>query len=934
MQERHIFIEAIQKGTAAERAEYLHSACGADPDLRRRVERLLVDHDRQNTCFVDTAATALLATAVRAASAFAEPGSTIGPYKLLEPIGEGGYGVVFMAEQKTPVQRRVALKIIKPGMDTKQVIARFEAERQALALMDHPNIAKVFDAGVTETGRPYFVMELVKGVPVTKYCDEQRLTPRQRVELFVQVCHAVQHAHQKGIIHRDIKPTNVLIALYDGKPVPKVIDFGVAKATGQRLTEATMFTGFGDVIGTPQYMSPEQAQLNQLDVDTRSDIYSLGVLLYELLTGTTPLEGKRVREVALLEVLRAVREDEPPPPSTRLTTSVELPAIAAQRRLEPKSLGAVVKGELDWIIMKALEKDRRRRYETVNGLTSDIQRYLRDEPVTAAAPSRAYRLRKYVRRNKATLTAVTLVALALALGTALSTWQAVRATRAERRALAERDEKEQARGVAAAGAARERQARDAEAAQRRQLEDSIDLITRTFERRIPASMLGNPEWFEQHMDAEYRRNDLSPNVKAFLLESEAGLAGTSAEERTVRLLKEARELRARSSGEDDPKTLRDTAVLAIVHLSRGEWPEALPLAEELFNRRRAKLGADHADTLEAAIILACAYRRAGRASESVELMARTFDVLSGQLDPQHVNAFWQLAELAITLRNRALFDDALAVDERLAGVAKSRLGLNNLATLLTMDRQGSDCLRLGRAAEAVTIAEEVVRRSRALQGSDHPQTRMFQLQWTKALRDQGDALQAQGRRDEATAAFRKAAEIDHDRVYVHRALAESLLDQGKVDEAVAVARKAIELRPDDAESFNFLAGMLVSLLPPEHRRPQEAVELAKKAVELSPHDGSPLSTLGVAQYRAGHWQEAVDALRGYMSRRGGGEPIDWLVFAMAQWQLGDRARAHEWYDKAVESTEKSRAELDRLRSEAAELLQVPNTQPATAPARQ
>src|SRR5687767_10008139 len=285
---------------------------------------------------------------------FTAPGTVIGRYKLLEPIGEGGYGTVFMAEQTSPVQRRVAFKIIKAGMDTRQVIARFEAERQALALMDHPNIAKVFDAGVTDTGRPYFVMELDKGMPITKYCDAHHVQPRKRLELFAQVCQAVQHAHSKGIIHRDLKPTDVLVAQYDGRPVPKVIDFGVAKATGQQLTERTMFTGFGDVIGTLEYMSPEQAEVNQLDVDTRSDIYSLGVILYELLTGTTPLEPKRLKHAALLEMLRVVREEEPPKPSMRLSTTEQLPSIAACRGVEPKKLSGIVRGELDWIVMRAL----------------------------------------------------------------------------------------------------------------------------------------------------------------------------------------------------------------------------------------------------------------------------------------------------------------------------------------------------------------------------------------------------------------------------------------------------------------------------------------------------------------------------------------------------------------------------------------------------
>src|SRR5687768_12295578 len=401
--------DAARRRPADERARFLDEACKGDVELRNAVDSLLRAHDQAER-FLETQPQRRLEA----------PGTVIGRYKLLELVGEGGYGSVFMAEQTSPVHRKVALKIIKAGMDTKQVIARFEAERQALALMDHPNIAKVFDAGVTDAGRPYFVMELVKGVPITKYCDEHRLPPRARLELFIQVCQAVQHAHQKGIIHRDLKPTNVLVALYDGKPVPKVIDFGVAKATGQRLTERTMFTGFGDVIGTLEYMSPEQAELNQLDVDTRSDIYSLGVLLYELLTGTTPLENKRARSAALLEMLRVVREEEPPRPSTRLRTAQELPSIAASRGLEPRKLSGLVKGELDWIVMKALEKDRSRRYETANGLAMDVQRYLGDESVQACPPTAWYRFRKFARRNKRALATVSVVGVAVvALATSL-----------------------------------------------------------------------------------------------------------------------------------------------------------------------------------------------------------------------------------------------------------------------------------------------------------------------------------------------------------------------------------------------------------------------------------------------------------------------------------------------------------------------------------
>src|SRR5262249_36051095 len=379
----------------------------------------------------DESASALDSVATADAPPSSEhPGTVIGPYKLLEQIGEGGMGTVWMAEQRAPVKRVVALKVIKAGMDSRQVLARFGAERQALALMDHPNIAKVLDAGATDQGRPYFVMELVKGVPITRYCDEKHLTPRERLELFIPVCQAAQHAHQKGIIHRDLKPSNVVVGLYDGQPIPKIIDFGVAKAAGPRLTEATLFTGFGTIIGTPEYMSPEQAQLDNLDIDTRSDIYSLGVLLYELLTGTTPFTKKDLDQVGLLEMLRVIREQEPTKPSTKLSTAEGLPTLAANRGTEPARLTKLVRGDLDRIVMKAREKDRNCRYETANGLVMDVERYLADEPVQACPPSAAYRFRKFVRRNKAALVTVGFVAVALLLGTVVSVWQAVRASNA------------------------------------------------------------------------------------------------------------------------------------------------------------------------------------------------------------------------------------------------------------------------------------------------------------------------------------------------------------------------------------------------------------------------------------------------------------------------------------------------------------------------
>src|SRR5262245_62072580 len=417
MNEREIFAGAMERASEAERAAFLDGACGGDVALRGRIEGLLREQEELGS-FLESPPPALAGAVgdVTAVASSERPAPVIGPYKLLEPIGEGGMGTVYLAQQTAPVRRLGGLEGTKAGMDSRQVLARFGAERQALALMDHPNIARVLDAGATEQGRPYFVMELVEGVPITRYCDEERLTPRERLELFIPVCQAVQHAHQKGIIHRDLKPSNVLVGLYDGKPVPKVIDFGVAKAAGPKLTEATLFTGFGTVIGTPEYMSLEQAQLHNLDIDTRSDIYSLGVLLYELLTGTTPFPKQDLEKAGLLETLRMIREQEPPKPSTKLSTAEGLPTLAANRRTEPARLTKLVRGELDWIVMKALEKDRNRRYETANDFASDLLRFLNDEPVEACPPSAVYRLRKLVRRNKGPVLASSFVLLALVAG--------------------------------------------------------------------------------------------------------------------------------------------------------------------------------------------------------------------------------------------------------------------------------------------------------------------------------------------------------------------------------------------------------------------------------------------------------------------------------------------------------------------------------------
>jgi serine/threonine protein kinase/WD40 repeat protein len=426
LDEKAIFVEALARPDGSDRDAYLRETCAGQPALLRRLQELLLAHaeaegplDRRPQA-LGVATNALCREG---------PGAVIGPYKILEQIGEGGFGLVFMAEQQEPVRRKVALKVLKPGMDTKQVIARFEAERQALALMDHPNIAHILDGGETASGRPYFVMDLVRGIPLTDFCDQNQWSVRARLDLFVHVCEAVQHAHQKGIIHRDLKPSNIMVTLLDDRPVVKVIDFGIAKATGRQLTDATLFTGFAQLLGTPTYMSPEQAQMNGLDVDTRSDIYALGVLLYELLTGTTPFEQERLRKAGYDEIHRIIREEEPPRPSTRISTLGRAATTVSTRRgSDPRRLNRMFRGELDWIVMKCLEKDRNRRYHTANDLAEDVQRYLHDEQVQACPPSAAYRLKKFLRRHRRPLAAAALLLLALVGGIVGTTWGMLRAT--------------------------------------------------------------------------------------------------------------------------------------------------------------------------------------------------------------------------------------------------------------------------------------------------------------------------------------------------------------------------------------------------------------------------------------------------------------------------------------------------------------------------
>jgi serine/threonine protein kinase/predicted negative regulator of RcsB-dependent stress response len=693
--EEAIFLAAMEKPTLQERVAYVEGACGGDEQLAHRVGELLKSHEESQGP-LDAPPPGIGATRDRS-SITEEPGTQIGPYKLLEEIGEGGFGVVYMAEQTEPVRRRVALKIIKPGMDSRQIIARFEAERQALAMMDHQNIARVLDAGTTQSSRPYFVMELVKGVPITQYCDANKLTVRERLELFIPVCQAIQHAHQKGIIHRDIKPSNVLVCLYDGKPVSKVIDFGVAKAIEQRLTEKTMFTQHGQVIGTLEYMSPEQAELSQLDIDIRSDIYSLGVMLYELLTGTTPITKERLRTAGFAEMLCIIRDLEPEKPSTRLSQSQKtLPVISAQRRIEPARLGALIQGDLDWIVMKTLEKDRTRRYESANGLARDIQRYLVDEAVEARPPSVAYRFRKFARRNRRFIAAAGTIAAALVVGLVVSLWQAARAMHAERAALEqrqlavqERDRARKAEDVA--------EQRRAEAEAEKQRAEQQQAIAQAMSNFFGNDLLGQGEIANRARGE--RGLGAGPGFPEVVERAARNLEGRFTDQplleaamrlpigdvyRMLRKHDEARKhieravkLRTDALGADNPATLDARWQLAELYHDEGKYEQAEQLLKEVLQAYSAQKGKDDPGTLTTKNSLALLYHDQGNFDRAEPLYREALETAKAKLGEDHTLTLILKSNLAGLYREQKKYDQAEPLYEQVLKVRASRLGLDH-----------------------------------------------------------------------------------------------------------------------------------------------------------------------------------------------------------------------------------------------------------------
>ena len=766
---KSLFLAASDLADRAERTAYLDRECAADTELRARVEALLRVNDAAPLPPREGDGTsAHVAERLAPTEDYDDPAARIGSiiagkYALLQVIGEGGMGSVWRARQSEPVKRNVAVKLIKAGMDSRQVVARFEAERQALALMDHPNIAKVLDGGLHQ-GRPYFVMELVKGTPITEYCDSVRLTPKERLELFVPVCQAIQHAHLKGIIHRDIKPSNVLVALYDDRPVVKVIDFGVAKATGGTLTEQTIETGFGGVVGTPQYMSPEQATFNNLDVDTRSDVYALGVLLYELLTGSPPFSRQELERRGLLEMLRIVREEEPPRPSNRLSTAEALPTLSANRGTEPKKLTGLLRNDLDWIVMKALEKDRARRYETANGFAADVLRYLAGEAVHAHPPSAAYRTKKFVRRHKSQVIASGLVVAALLTGIVGTTVGLFEAKRQEKKALGAADAEREAKKREAERAEGERRAKElaetkrqeAEQQQKRAQEetkraDRERQVAQAVTDFLQNKLLAQADTTAQ-ADALLRAGGtsaeakLNPTIRELLDRAAKELApdrieahfpnrplvqgqilatvgnsyrGIGEVATAIDFFKRSEALYRQQLGPDHPDALASKNNLSYALLIDGKLDLALPMCEDALKRARAKLDPDSPCTIQCMNHLSLAYHLGGKHALAVPLSEETLKLRKAKLGPDHPKTIESMDNLGVAYRAAGRLDAAVPLIEEALKLYKAKLGVEHPGTINCMNNLAVAYREAGKLDLALPLFEETLKLSRAKLGPGH-----------------------------------------------------------------------------------------------------------------------------------------------------------------------------------------------------------------------
>lgn len=783
MTEEELFDRALEL-PVTERTAFLDRECQGEPQLRSRLEALLAADAASRAPFDPPyrGCAAGVATVSHIPSTDEVAGTIVaGRYKLLQRIGEGGMGSVWMAEQTEPIRRTVAVKLIRVDHgQSKMIVARFSAERQAIALMDHPHIARLFDAGTTETGHPFFVMELVKGIPLHDFCEQHRLSVRDRLQLFMKVCGAVQHAHQKGIIHRDLKPSNILVESHDGKPVPKVIDFGLAKTTGMRLTEDTMFTGFGSILGTPAYMAPEQAVFNAVDVDTRADVYALGVLLYELLTGTTPLTRETLKQAALDEIVRLIREHEPPTPSSRLSSSESRPSAAANCQMEPLQLSRYIQGDLDWIVLKALAKDRDRRYETANNLALDIERFLNLEPVSAGPPTAAYRLQKFVKRNRLQVIAASVVLLALVTGAVGTTVGMVQANRAriaesEQRHLADTSARKANEERRKAEAAAHKESLAKEAAQRNlaysvkankilgsifegldpennygSVGEFSDALRKNLNRAIAdleGSALGDPLVIAEIQNtlglSVLRLGDAMAAIQLFEKARAALLAvhgskhqdtmicmGNLASayahagklDKAIPLYQETLKLQESVFGSDHSVTISNMCNLATAYRYAGELDMALPLYEESLALYKKTLGRDHPDTITAAGNLASCYAALGQWENALPLLEETLTLSKAKLGPTHPDTLVSLGDLGIAYWEGGQPDKALALLEETVRLTEAKLGREHPSTLISKKNLGMMYAGSGRPNTAVPLLEEQLTLAKAKLGPSHLET--------------------------------------------------------------------------------------------------------------------------------------------------------------------------------------------------------------------
>lgn len=900
---------AVLDLSPGERETYLTEVCGNDAALLEEIKALIAAHDDAPTQFLASPApgiiddddpdlvptlkadgtgrpsgkpaTPLRVKNVQSPSLTEKEGDEIGPYKLLQQIGEGGFGTVWMAEQSVPISRTVALKVIKAGMDTKEVLARFEAERQALAMMDHQYIAKVLDAGATATGRPWFAMELVKGVPITEFCDEHGLGTQKRLELFGDVCEAVNHAHQKGIIHRDLKPSNVMVTLHGDKPVVKVIDFGIAKATQGRLTDKTLFTRYEQFIGTPVYMSPEQASLSGLDIDTRSDIYALGVLLYELLVGKPPFDGKTLISAGYDEMRRIIREEEPLKPSSKLSSVLgeERSRLAKARQADESKLNRLVEPDLDWIVMKAIEKDRSRRYETANAFARDIGHYLADEPVSASPPGAGYKFRKFARRNKAALRVAAVIVLLLVAATAVSSWLAVRAT------LAERKTTETLKQVAAERDAKEEALKEAEAVTR--------FLTETFRSPDPARD-GRTVTVVETLDNAVKKLETElvahPARRAKLRVSlsyvyhSLGLYPQS-----LALSEQGLEHYRDALGPEHRYTITTMKNLAVDFEKVGRSDEALKLREEVHQLRRRKYGAEHPRTLTAKGHLASSYRTAGRIGEAVKLQESVLELSRKALGKEHPDSIDALNNLAVLYQVAGRTDAILSMREEVLSLSRKVNGPEHPVTLLALFNLAATYDKAGRHNEAIKMGTESLETFRKVLGPNHPDTlnavvasaeRSFYhhgnrpemeaeaIKTLEALPDFPRAVRKLGffyynceprQTAKAIAAWSKTMRADPTSYSVQSLLGELLVEEERYEEALVPLKQAHAGLPDEHEQY----------LPCRHR-------LIKSLTALGREDEAQKVQQEVNEF---HTKKAVAKAKEFLGGRDGVPMIAQLLEA-------------------------------------------------------